>query len=86
MFKIQLPVTPRPEKYGTSTDYLCLIAVKGHGSGCTRAVRGMHRYLYRMHCLTPPTSMCSDNTENLHRSTVQHPRPKFTVLATHQTL
>ena len=38
---------------------------KGHGSGCTTALSGMHRYLYRVHCLTPPASLCSDNTQNL---------------------
>ena len=41
-----------------------------------------------MYCLTPPTSLCSDNTQNLHRSTVeriprqcQHPRWKVNVLS-----
>ena len=38
---------------------------KGHGSGCTTALSGMHRYLYRVYCLTPPASLCSDNTQNL---------------------
>ena len=28
---------------------------KGHGSGCTKTFSGMHRYLYRVYCLTPPT-------------------------------
>ena len=61
---------------------------KGHGSGCTTALSGMHRYLYRVYCLTPPTSRGSDNTQNLHSSTVEripkypHPRPKVNVLAT----
>ena len=66
---------------------------KGHGSGCTTALSGMHRYLYRVCCLTPPTSLCSANTQNLHSSTVvrisrqcPHPRPKANVLATHPTL
>ena len=35
---------------------------KGPGSGCTTALSGMHRYLYRVYRLTPPTSLCSDNT------------------------
>ena len=26
---------------------------KGHGSGCTTALSGMHHYLYRVFCLTP---------------------------------
>ena len=40
-------------------------------------------YLYRMHCLTSPASMCGDNTQNLHGSTLEwkpkyspHPRSK----------
>ena len=57
---------------------------KGHGSGCTTALSGMHRYLYRVYCLTPPTSLCSDNTQNLHSSTVE--RIPMNVLATHPTL
>ena len=55
---------------------------KGHGSGCTTALSGVYRYLYRVYCLTPPTSLCSANTQNLHSSTVErilkqcpHPRP-----------
>ena len=66
---------------------------KGHGSGCTTAYSGMHRYLYRVYCITPPASLCSDNTQNLHSSTVEripkqcpHPRPKVNMLATHPTL
>ena len=58
---------------------------KGHGCGCTAALSGMHRL--------PPTSLCNDNTQNLHRSTVElipkqcpHPRSKVNVLATHPTL
>ena len=31
----------------------------------------MHRYLYSVYCLTLPTSLCSDNTQNLHRLTVE---------------
>ena len=65
---------------------------KSHGSGCTTALSRIHRYLYRVYCLTPPTSLCSDNTQNLHSSTVEripkqclHPRPKVNVLATHPT-
>ena len=45
------------------------------------------------YCLKPPTSLCSDNTQNLHRPTVEripkqcpHARPKVNVLATHKTL
>ena len=41
---------------------------KGHGSGCTIALSGMHHYRYRVYCLTPPTSLCSDNTQYLPRS------------------
>ena len=37
---------------------------KGHCSGCKTALSGMHRYLYRVYYLTPPTSLCSDNTQN----------------------
>ena len=44
---------------------------KGHSCGCTTALSGMHRYLYRVHCKTPPTSLCIDNTQNLHRSTMK---------------
>ena len=40
----------------------------GHGSDCTTALSGVHRYLYRVYCPTPPTSLCSDNTQNPHRS------------------
>ena len=43
-----------------------MIRIKGHGSGCTTALSGMHRYLNRVYCLTLPTSMSSDNTQNLH--------------------
>ena len=60
---------------------------KGH-------VSVMRCYLYRMYCQTPPTSLCSDNTQNLHRSTVErripkqcpHPRSNFNLLPTHTTL
>ena len=50
---------------------------KGHGSGCT-ALSGMHRYLYRVYCLTLPTSLCSavQHSAAQHsaaqRSTAQH--------------
>ena len=43
---------------------------KCHGSGCSTTLSGMHRYLYRVYCLTLPTSLSSDNTQNLHSSTV----------------
>ena len=43
---------------------------KGHGSGCTTALNGMHCYLYSVCCQTPPP-LYSDNTQNLHRSTVE---------------
>ena len=66
---------------------------KGHGSGCTIALSGMHHYIYCVYCLTPPTSLCSDNTQYLHRSTVDripkqcpNPRSKVYVQATHHTL
>ena len=66
---------------------------KGLGSGCTTALGGMHRYHYRVYCLTPSTSLCSDNTQNLHSSMVEripkqcrHPRPKVNVLAPHPTI
>ena len=65
----------------------------GHEMGCTTALSGMRRYFYRFYCLTPPTSLCSDNTQNLHRSSVErtprqcpHSRWKVSVLATNQTL
>ena len=59
---------------------------------CLLEVRAMHRYLYRVYCLTPPTALCSDNTQNLHSSMVvwipksPHPSPKVNVLATHPSL
>ena len=74
------------------TGVLAWLFCKGHGSGCTTALSRMHCHLYRVYCLTPPTSLCSDNTQNLHSSTVEripkclHPRPKVNVLATHPTL
>ena len=65
----------------------------GHEMGCTTALSGMHRYFYHFYCLTPPTSLCSDNTQNLHRSSVKrtprqcpHSRLKVSVRATNQTL
>ena len=82
------------------TPQLCLSVQKPlfhrsncHGSGCTAALSAIHCFLYRVYCLTPPTSLCSDNTQNMHRSTVEwipkqrpHPRLKGDVLATHLTL
>ena len=66
---------------------------KGRGSGCTTALSTMHRYVYRVYCLTPATSLCSDNTQNLNISTVEqiprqcpHPRPKVNMLASHPTI
>ena len=44
---------------------------KGHDSGCKTDLSGMQSYLYRVYRLTPPTSLCSGNTQNLHRSTVE---------------
>ena len=62
---------------------------KGHGSGCTTALHGINR----VYCVRPPTSWCSDNTQNLHGSTVEwmpkqcpHSRPTVNVLAHHPTL
>ena len=51
----------------------CLIEEKTdhHDSGCTTAFRRMHYYLYRMYRRTPSTSLCSDNTQNLHSSIVE---------------
>ena len=63
---------------------------KSHGSGCTTSISRMHRYLYCVYCLTPSTSLCNDNRQNLHKSTVErvpkqcpHPRPMVNVVATH---
>ena len=60
---------------------------KGHGSGCTTALSGMHRHLNHVYCRTPPTSLCMDNTQTLHRSAVEqipkqypHPRSKVNLL------
>ena len=54
--------------------------------GCTTALRGINRYLYHVHDLTP------HNTQDLQRSTVEqiprqrpHLRPKVAMLATLQT-
>ena len=65
---------------------------KSHGSGTT-ALSVMQCYIYRVYCLTPPTSLCSDNVHNLHISTMEriprqrpHPRPEVNVMATHPTL
>ena len=33
---------------------------------CLLEVRAMHRYLYRVYCLTPAASLCSDNTQMHH--------------------
>ena len=30
---------------------------KGHGSGCTTSLSGMHSYLYHLYCLTPPNTV-----------------------------
>ena len=44
--------------------FVCLFnSSKGHGCGGTTALCGMHRHHYCMHCLTPPTSLCSDNMQ-----------------------
>ena len=60
---------------------------KGHGSGCKTALSGMHLYLSRVYFLTPPSSLCSDNTQNLDRSMVgwmpkqcPHQRPNLLLL------
>ena len=75
--------------------WVCLLfdRIEVHGSGCTTALRRLHCSIYCMYCLTPPTSLCSDYTENLHRLTVEliprqcpYPRSKVIVLATYQTL
>ena len=75
---------------GESSLFVFLFSrIRGHGSGCTTALSGMHRYLYRVYCPTPPTSLCSDNTQNLHSPTLEriskcpHPRPKVNALGTH---
>ena len=56
---------------------------KGNVSGCTAAQNGMHCYIHHLYRLTPPNFLCSDNTQNLHKSTVEwisrqcpHPRWK----------
>ena len=66
---------------------------KDHGSGCATVLNIIHCSLYHVYCLTQSTSICSDNTQILHRSTVEgipkqcpHPRPKVNVLATQRTL
>ena len=35
----------------------------GHSIGCTAALSGMDRYLYRVYSLSPPTSLFSDKTQ-----------------------
>ena len=73
-------------------DYLQFNGSKRHGNGCTTVLSGMYRFLYHVYCLTPPTSLFSDNTQNLHSSMERipkqcpHPTPKVNVLATHQAL
>ena len=64
---------------------------KGYGSGCTTARSRIQRF-FTAYCLTLPSSLCSNNTQNL-RSTVDwiprqcpDPRSKVNMLATHQTL
>ena len=52
-------------------NFLLLKRSKGYGSGCTTALSGMHRCLYHVYCLAPPTSLCSYCTQNPHRSTVE---------------
>ena len=49
--------------------------------------------IYAVYCQTPATSLCSDNTHIVHRSTVEriqklrpHPRPEANALETQQTL
>ena len=51
--------------------FLCNRSNKGHGSGCTTALSGMRNYFYCVYCLTPPISLCYDNTQNLRSSTVE---------------
>ena len=46
---------------------LCLIVVV---DVCATALSGMYHYLYHVYCQTLPTSLCSDNTQYLPRSTV----------------
>ena len=55
------------------------MVVEGRGSGCTTAPSEMHHYLYCVYCLTPPTSVCSNNKQNLHRSTVKRIPKQFTI-------
>ena len=45
--------------------HVLFIRSRGHGSGCPTALSGMPR------CLTPPTSLCRDNTRDINRSLVQ---------------
>ena len=47
--------------------FTTLDSFKGHGSGCKTALSVTHCHHYRVYCLTPPTSLCSDNTQNLHQ-------------------
>ena len=44
---------------------------KGNGCGITTAFSGMHRFLERSTLFCLPTSLCIDNTKNLHRSSVE---------------
>ena len=74
-------------KYRANRPILLFNRSQGHGSGYTTALSGMHYYIYRVYCLTPATSLCSDNAQNLHISAVERiPRSKVNVLATHQIL
>ena len=57
---------------------------KGHGSGCTTALSGIHRYLSWVYSRTLPTSLCRDNPQHLHRSLVERIQSSM-VLATQLT-
>ena len=44
---------------------------KGNGCGSRTAFSGMHRFLEQSTLFCLPTSLCIDNTKNLHRSSVE---------------
>ena len=72
---------------------LCLIEVRAIVVAVQQPSAECTAIFYCAHCLTPPTSLYSDKTQNLHSSTVEpipkecpHPRAKVNVLATHPTI
>ena len=58
----------RPKQLPLQLDILLFNRSKSLGSGCTTALSVMHCYLCHVQRLTSPTSLCSDNTQNVHRS------------------